>query len=64
MFIGLYHRLEALRSVDDMVDNIYRMVKKLKKLDNTYIFYTSDTGYHLGSQILTFKKILKNLSDS
>jgi len=42
------NRLEALRSVDDMVDNIYRMVKKLKRLDNTYIFYTSDTGYHLG----------------
>ncbi|KAJ6043098.1 uncharacterized protein N7446_001294 [Penicillium canescens] len=41
-------RLRALQAVDDMIGNLVEKLDKLGELDNTYIFYSTDNGYHLG----------------
>lgn len=35
-------------SVDDMVEMVVKKLDSIKELNNTYIFYTSDNGYHTG----------------
>ena len=41
-------RLEALLSVDDLVASVVATLKATSLLDETFIFYASDHGYHLG----------------
>jgi N-acetylglucosamine-6-sulfatase len=41
-------RTEALLSVDKMVERVVETLKQAGQLDNTYIIYTSDNGFHLG----------------
>lgn len=40
-------RLRALQSVDEMVGEVVRRLEAAGELDNTYIFYTTDNGYHI-----------------
>ncbi len=40
-------RLRSLQSVDEMVANLVLMLEEKDLLDNTYIFYTTDNGYHI-----------------
>ncbi|XP_078050713.1 N-acetylglucosamine-6-sulfatase [Augochlora pura] len=41
-------RWETLLAIDDLVMNVYQTLKSGGLLDDTYIIFTSDNGYHIG----------------
>ncbi len=41
-------RIQSLQSVDDLIENVINTLKDVGKLDNTYVIFTSDNGFHLG----------------
>ena len=49
-FSDLLHRrrLLTLLSADDAIHRLYTSLKQRRMLENTYIFLSSDHGYHLG----------------
>ncbi|KAM8743452.1 glucosamine (N-acetyl)-6-sulfatase (Sanfilippo disease IIID), b [Acanthopagrus schlegelii] len=49
-------RWQTLLSVDDMVEMLVKKLESIKELNNTYIFYTSDNGYHTGQFSLPIDK--------
>ena len=62
-------RWETLLAVDEMVANVHQSLKLNNLLNDTYIIFTSDNGYHIGkelcinnliSQILIFANLNNN----
>uniref|UniRef100_A0A3Q0RXD5 N-acetylglucosamine-6-sulfatase n=1 Tax=Amphilophus citrinellus TaxID=61819 RepID=A0A3Q0RXD5_AMPCI len=49
-------RWQTLLSVDDLVENLVKKLSSINELNNTYIFYTSDNGYHAGQFSLPIDK--------
>ena len=45
-----------MQAVDEMVENIIKTLDSLGALDNTYIFFTSDNGFHMGEHRLLLGK--------
>ncbi|WP_228282187.1 sulfatase family protein [Rubrobacter tropicus] len=45
-------RLQSMLAVDDMVGDLTDSLRRSGELDNTYIFFTSDNGFHLGQHRL------------
>ncbi|KAJ5540359.1 hypothetical protein N7513_008691 [Penicillium frequentans] len=45
-------RLQALQGVDELVDSLVTRLEESGQLDNTYIIYTSDNGFHIGQHRL------------
>ncbi|KAJ5924257.1 hypothetical protein N7466_008444 [Penicillium verhagenii] len=45
-------RLQALQGVDELVDSLVTRLEESDQLDNTYIIYTSDNGFHIGQHRL------------
>ncbi|KAL1871636.1 hypothetical protein Daus18300_004636 [Diaporthe australafricana] len=42
-------RLQALQTVDELIRDVVDTLDEAGELDNTYIIYSTDQGYHLGS---------------
>ena len=50
-------RLESMLAVDEMVASLIRELEAAGKLDNTYIFFTSDNGWEQGEHRLQKGKV-------
>ena len=50
------NRLESMLAVDEMVGDLVDTLKESGELSNTYIFFTSDNGFHMGHHRLTTGK--------
>jgi arylsulfatase A-like enzyme len=49
-------RLQMLLSLDEMVAGLIGELKATGELNNTYVFFTSDNGYHLGEHRIDLHK--------
>ena len=49
-------RLRALRAVDDLVATVVGALEASGRLDETYVVYTSDNGFHMGQHRLFIGK--------
>jgi N-acetylglucosamine-6-sulfatase len=45
-------RLQSMLAVDDMIGDLLESLRRSGELDNTYVFFTSDNGFHLGQHRL------------
>ncbi len=45
-------RVRSMQAVDDMIAQLIETLRATGKLDNTYIIFSSDNGYHLGQHRL------------
>ena len=43
-------RWRSLVSVDDMVADLVARLRQMRVLDDTYVIYASDHGYHIGEK--------------
>lgn len=59
-----YHRrLETLLTVDDLVEDLVQQLEYQDLLDDTFIIFTSDNGYHLGNWAMPWDKRLPYETD-
>lgn len=49
-------RLRSLLAVDDMVESVVNALAETGRLEESYVLYTSDNGFHLGQHRLFFGK--------
>ncbi|KAG8439634.1 hypothetical protein GDO86_005712 [Hymenochirus boettgeri] len=49
-------RWQTLLSVDDLIEKLLKQLEAHGELDNTFIFFTSDNGYHTGQFSLPIDK--------
>jgi N-acetylglucosamine-6-sulfatase len=45
-------RIASLQAIDDMVESIVATLRETNQLDDTYVIYSSDNGFHLGQHRL------------
>lgn len=56
-------RLRSMQAVDEMIAKLVQVLDKTNQLDNTYIVFTSDNGFHLGQHRLKKGKGTPYLED-
>ena len=45
-------RLQSMMAVDDMIGDLFDALRESGELESTYVFFTSDNGFHLGQHRL------------
>ncbi|KAI0452919.1 arylsulfatase [Xylaria acuta] len=62
---GLYRaRAQSLLGVDDIVEDVIAKLEEKGVLDNTYVIFTSDNGWHIGNHRVSAGKSLHYREDS
>ncbi|KAI0100954.1 arylsulfatase [Nemania sp. FL0031] len=62
---GLYRaRAQSLLGVDDIIEDVIAKLEEKGILNNTFIIYTSDNGWHIGNHRVSAGKSLHYLEDS
>lgn len=51
-------RVQSMQAVDEMVADLVQLLDQNGQLENTYIFFTSDNGFHIGEHSLPSGKML------
>jgi len=51
-------RVQTMQSVDEMVADLIKVLEENGQLENTYIVFTSDNGFHMGEHSLPSGKML------
>ena len=41
-------RVQSMRAVDEMIEDLINLLEEQNLLENTYVIFTSDNGFHLG----------------
>ncbi len=55
---GIYqNQVESMRAVDDVIGRVVDKLRATKQLDETYVIFASDNGYHLGDHRLRAGKL-------
>lgn len=49
-------RWQTLLAVDELIESMVTLLKRMNLYDNTYIIFTSDNGYHLGQFAMPYDK--------
>src|SRR5215208_690858 len=49
-------RIESLQAVDDLVEGVVNTLNEANVMDDTYIFFTSDNGFHHGEHRVAKQK--------
>ena len=49
-------RLRSMQAIDDLVEDIVGALDETGQLDNTYVVYTSDNGFHQGEHRMVYGK--------
>ncbi|KAF7548128.1 hypothetical protein G7Z17_g7271 [Cylindrodendrum hubeiense] len=57
-------RIQALLGVDEIVHDVVEFLETKDLLDNTYIVFSSDNGFHLGQHRVTAGKTLPYIADT
>jgi arylsulfatase A-like enzyme len=55
---GIANRTSSMTDLDDMLGFIVAGLEEMKVLDNTYVIFTSDNGFHLGEHKYQYGKLL------
>src|SRR5829696_7205057 len=53
---GFRKRAESVEAIDDLLGRLQATLRATRQLSNTYIFFTSDNGYHMGEHRLAAGK--------
>ncbi|KAK7978744.1 alkaline-phosphatase-like protein [Apiospora saccharicola] len=57
-------RIRAIQGVDEIIEDVLAKLEEKGQLDNTYVIFTTDNGYHIGAHRLPGGKALPYIQET